>query len=64
MRRVALALGAVIAGGCVTHVPPAITSRYNEVAWEADLASAKVKAAATNRPILLMLVAGKLTGFS
>lgn len=50
--------------GCLTHVPPNALAekRYLEVAWAPGFDTARERAMADDKPMLVMLVAGQLDG--
>ncbi|MCA9695741.1 MAG: hypothetical protein R3A51_19660 [Nannocystaceae bacterium] len=50
--------------GCATHVPPNALAekRYLEIAWQPDFVTARARAAALGKPMMVALVAGELDG--
>jgi hypothetical protein len=55
-----LCLLPLLAGGCLTHIPPGAGSAYIQIDWQPDFAAAREASANTGRPMLLCLAAGDL----
>ena len=62
---VAIAAAAVplllAAAGCITHLPPRSTT-HMQIAWQPSFDAAARVSAATGKPLLAVLVAGKIDG--
>ena len=57
----ALSLPALLAlAGCLTHVAPDPNLRHLDIGWARDFATARARAAESDQPILLVLVAGEI----
>jgi hypothetical protein len=59
---VPLALGCTLVAGCLTGLPPDPDPRHMEIRWRADVVAAQREARATNKPLLIVGVAGDITG--
>ncbi len=57
----ALALGAVLLAGCLTHIGPDRDATHLRITWHPDFDAAKRTSLASGRPVLAVLVAGDIT---
>lgn len=56
-----VAVAALTAGGCITHLPPRSTTHL-QIAWRPSFDAAARDAAAAGKPLLAVLVAGEING--
>jgi len=57
----ALALGALLLAGCLTHIGPDRDAAHLRIVWHGDFEAAKRASLASGRPVLSVLVAGDIT---
>jgi hypothetical protein len=60
--RRALALGLLLATGCITHLPPPVQHKQMHIGWTRDFDEAQQRAAREGKPVLAVLAAGELDG--
>jgi hypothetical protein len=57
-------LASLVLTGCLTHIPPNNNLKHMAIDWAPDFASAQERALATGKPILMVMAAGQITGFT
>ena len=57
----ALALVAVVASGCITHLPPRTTTHL-QIRWQPGYEAARAEAMRVQKPLLVLLIAGEIAG--
>ena len=50
--------------GCLTHIPPNNQLKHMAIHWAPDYEAAQERALSTGKPILLVMAAGEITGFT
>ncbi|MBS2028017.1 MAG: hypothetical protein JST54_08955 [Deltaproteobacteria bacterium] len=60
--RASIAIVAMLAMGCLTHLPPPRSHCQLKVHWTHDFDAAQARAQAEDKPILAVLAAGQLDG--
>ncbi len=61
LSRIGVAVALLCAAGCFSHMPPA-GHAHMKIHWASSYEAAAVQARATGRPLLVLLIAGKIDG--
>ncbi len=61
MKKILFAGALLGLAGCLSHVAPDASPDHLKIGWQTDFEAASATAAASHRPILIVMIAGDIT---